>query len=251
MKQEAIIAKAVKLRKALGEDSSSPVDVFALAQTMEKLTIVRYPMGENISGMCVKGKSGECTIAVNSAMSLGRQRFSLAHELFHMNYDDNMTSICGKNIGIGGETEKDADSFASYFLMPLGALEEKAEEYAERHPDKKLILADIIALEQYFRVSHKAVMFRLKNNEHMDMAQYEALLSSPVARQAERLGYSRELYLPTPDGMKYSSFGHYITQAEILLERGIISEGKYDELLMDAFRADLVYGVEEEGVLLD
>ena len=251
MNQEAIIAKAVKLRKVLGEDNNSPVDVFALAQTIPNLTIVRYPMGENISGMCIKGKSGECTIAVNSAMSLGRQRFSLAHELYHMYFDDNMTSVCGINIGVGKETEKEADSFASYFLMPLGALEEKAEELSALRPNQKLTLADIISIEQYFRVSHKAVLFRLKNNEHIDMSQYETLMTSSVAGLAQRMGYSRELYMPTPDSMKYSSFGHYILQAEELLERGIISNGKYDELLMDAFRADLVYGIEEDGDILD
>ncbi len=36
--------KALSLRKELGEDTTSPIDIFALANTIEKLSIVYYPM---------------------------------------------------------------------------------------------------------------------------------------------------------------------------------------------------------------
>lgn len=60
-----LMTKAERLRKQLGEDNNSPVDIFALAQGIEGLTIVYYPLGNKISGMCVKGADGRCTIAVN------------------------------------------------------------------------------------------------------------------------------------------------------------------------------------------
>ena len=48
------------------------------------------------------------------------------------------------------------------------------------------------------------------------------------------------------------TYGHYINQAEQLISKGLISYGKYDELLMDAFRSDMVYGDgEEEGDVID
>ena len=47
------------------------------------------------------------------------------------------------------------------------------------------------------------------------------------------------------------TYGRYIKQAEELLKRGLISDGKYEELLLEAFRADLVYGLEEVGELVD
>lgn len=40
-------------------------------------------------------------------------------------------------------------------------------------------------------------------------------------------------------------------QADQLLNRDIISYGKYEELLLAAFRDDLVYGTEEGGELID
>ena len=46
--------KAQELRELLGEDANSPVDVFSLANQIEGLTLVFYPLGENISGMCVR-----------------------------------------------------------------------------------------------------------------------------------------------------------------------------------------------------
>ena len=51
-----LMTKAAMLRNELGEDSNSPIDIFALAQRIKGLTIVYYPMGDNLSGMCIKGQ---------------------------------------------------------------------------------------------------------------------------------------------------------------------------------------------------
>ena len=106
-----LMTKAERLRKQFGEDNNSPIDIFSLAQGIETLTIVYYPLGNKISGMCIKGTEERCTIALNSSMTLGRQRFSLAHEFYHLFYDNNMKSVCAKSIGTGNETEKMADAF--------------------------------------------------------------------------------------------------------------------------------------------
>ena len=46
--------------------------------------------------------------------------------------------------------------------------------------------------------------------------------------------------------------GHYIALAEKLLNDEYISYGKYEEILLDGFRDDIVYGIgEEDGVILD
>ena len=81
-----INAKAVELRTRFGEDENSYVDVFSLANQIPDLTLMLYPMGEHISGVCIKSE-GANVIAINSLMSYGRQRYSLAHELYHLFYD--------------------------------------------------------------------------------------------------------------------------------------------------------------------
>ena len=142
-----IMTKAELLRKKLGEDSNSPVDIISLSQGINKLTLVFYPLGNNISGMCIKGRDGICTIAINSLMTMGRQSFSLAHELYHLFYDDNMKAICSKKIGSGDDTERKADVFAAYFLMPRAALAYKKEEMKPNKNDR-LDLSDIVRIEQ-------------------------------------------------------------------------------------------------------
>ena len=42
-------------------------------------------------------------------------------------------------------------------------------------------------------------------------------------------------------------YGHYIYQTENLYKHNLISNGKYEELLLDAFRSDIVFGEETEG----
>jgi len=246
-----LMTKAIQYRKELGEDSNSPIDIFSLAQNIERLTLVHYPMGDSISGMCIKGKNGNSVIAINSAMSLGRQRFSLAHEFYHLRYDDNMMSVCGKKIGAGNDIEKEADMFASFFLIPAAELESKSAQLASKHEDGKLSLDDIIRLEQYFGVSHQAMVIRLKESTFMHRARVEEYLVCSVRNRAEMMGYSSELYRPLPVEKQYKTYGHYINQADQLLQKDLISIGKYEELLLTAFRNDLVYREEEASDVVD
>jgi len=246
-----LMTKAIQYRKELGEDSNSPVDIFSLTQNIEWLTLVHYPMGDNISGMCIKGKNRDSVIAINSAMSVGRQRFSLAHEFFHLRYDENMVSVCGKKIGTGNDIEKEADMFASFFLIPAAELESKSAQLASKHEDRKLSLDDVIRLEQYFGVSHQAMVIRLKESTFIHRARVEEFLVCNVSNRAEMMGYSSELYRPLPEEKRYKTYGHYINQADQLLQKDLISNGKYEELLLTAFRHDLVYGEEEASDVVD
>lgn len=251
MDRADLMTKAIQYRKELGEDSNSPIDIFSLAQNIERLTLVHYPMGDSISGMCIKGKNRNSVIAINSAMSLGRQRFSLAHEFFHLRYDDNILSICGKTIGNGKDIEKKADLFASYFLIPAAELEIKSAELAKKHIFKKLSLDDVIRLEQYFGVSHQAMVIRLKESPFMTQTRVENYLMTSVRNRAELMGYSSDLYRPLPEEKKYKTYGYYINQANQLLQKELISVGKYEELLLTAFRHDIVYGEEEVSDVFD
>ena len=67
-----------------------------------------------------------------------------------------------------------------------------------------------------------------------------------VSAQAAKLGYGKELYMPTDKNKQYFTTGEYIRKVEKMAERELISEGKREELLMDAYRADIVYNFDEE-----
>lgn len=237
--------KALSLRKELGENATSSIDIFALTYMIERLSIVYYPMGNNLSGICIKGIGGN-VIAINSSMTIGRQRFSMAHELYHLYFDDDkLTTVCAKTIGAGSEKEKQADQFASYLLMPPDALSDMTERLRQSGTGR-LSIHDIVRLEQTFRVSRQAILYRLVGENELTLQEADAMRQN-VILSAVNLGYDDTLYRPTPDDKQYKTFGYYIQQADRVLERGLISNGKYDELLLAAFRSDLVYGEQNEG----
>ena len=247
-----LMAQSELFRKELGEDCYSPIDIFSLSKNFDGLTIVYYPLGDNLSGMCIKGEEENCVIAINSKMTLGRQRFSLAHEFYHMKFDDNLISVCAKKLDSDKEVEKNADMFASYLLMPESALFQMAKKYAERHTDNQLSLDDVIRIEQYFGVSHQAATYRLMHTQFLNQDSGNDFLNQSVRYKAESLGYISELYRPSPEAKQYITYGNYINQAEQVFYHGLVSVGKYEQLLLDAFRADLVYGDEDEdGDLID
>lgn len=241
----ALSNKASSVRKKIGEDNTSPIDIFALVYALENVTLVKYPLGEKISGACLKNNTST-VIAVNSGMSIGRQRFSLAHELYHLYFDEDMIStICPSKIGGGNQTEKSADQFASYLLMPPASLYEKIQEI-KSVAKRNLTIKDVIKLEQYFGVSRQAMLFRLQ--EEGELSQPDAAgMQKDVILTAAKLGYDTSLYKPTPESENKGTYGHYIKQAENLLQSDVISTGKYEEWLLDAFRDDIVYGDEIEG----
>lgn len=240
-----ICTKALSLRKELGEDTISPMDIFSLAHTIPQLTLVFYPMGDHLSGMCIKN-DGYPVIAVNSSMSVGRQRFSMAHELFHLYFDENeQSTVCAMKIGSGNEIEKVADQFASYFLMPPVALSEAIKKIQGSSADS-LGIKEIVKLEQYFGVSRQAMLCRLIEDNKLTSQQADQFRQG-VIRSAVNLGYDDTLYRPLPENKQYKTYGFYIQQAEELLEKDLVSTGKYEQLLLTAFRPDLVYGDEFQG----
>lgn len=237
--------KACSLRKKLGEDCDSPIDIFNLVQKIENLTLVFKLLGKNISGVCYKGQNSS-VIAINSEMSIGRQKFSLAHELYHLYFDDSTTkSVSFNPIGSDDEIEKKADQFASYFLIPQSSLYDMIVDIKAKENKKDLSIEDVIKIGQYYGVSHMAVLYRLLNDNFLQKEQVKQM-QVPVIETARKLGYDTALYRPSGDNKKQTTFGHYIKSSEKLLEIERISNSKYDELLLDAFREDIVYGLDGE-----
>lgn len=242
--------KAQELRERLGEDANSPVDIFSLVTQIDRLTLVFYPLGENISGMCVRDNEMQL-ITINSTMSYGRQRFSLAHELYHLYFDDTTEfNVCSKKTNLKNENEKCADQFASYFLAPYKALRSMIRKVAGKSP---LSIEYVIALEQYFGMSHLAMFWRLVSEGYLkaDMLDKYCCRIKSVAKS---FGYDDKLYDPTLYKLQKRTYGYYLKQVEELRQKDLVSTGKIDELLLDAFREDIAFGLDEDdqgGEIID
>ena len=231
-------AKGQELREQFGEDAVSPIDIFAVAGQIDDLTLVFYPLGENISGMCIRDQNVKL-VAINSGMSYGRQRYSLAHEFYHLYYDDAMGyNVCAKKFDIKAENEKNADQFASYFLAPYSSLRMLVRRLKG---DDELTYEHMIRLEQYYGMSHQAMLWRLISEKYITKEQAEQL-GVGVMKKARQLGYEDTLYRPMPLTVQKRTYGHYLRQVEELQNRGMVSNGKIEEFLLEAFREDLVFG---------
>lgn len=242
--RQDINTKAMRLRNQLGVDGLSPVDIPALAQSIQELTLAYYPLPDEISGACYKGESPSLLIVINSGMSLGRQHFSLAHELYHAFYDMTLPKfVCPSNFESRNENERAADMFASYFLMPDLAVENAIRKF--RKNEQKIDMECVIRLEQYFGVSHSSMLIRLKELRFLTESDI-VLMQSDVKLTASRIGFDTSLYEPPKESERIKVLGYYIDKAGTLERKGIISNGLYEQLLLDAFREDLVFNQLEE-----
>ena len=232
--------KAYECRKKLNLDSDSPIDIFSVVEEeLSNLTLILYPFGDNISGMFMSSDGVKC-IAINSNMPYGRQRFTLCHELYHYYFDDkpSLIQLCSMKLDPKDENERKADTFASFLLAPYHSLTKKFNDLCECKPT----LENIIRLEQFFGISHFALLWRLKIDNLITQKQFEEFDISSISLEAQKLGFSKQLYFPLEEKGIKKTFGAYIRNANTVFEKGLISKGKFEELLIQAYRPDLVFG---------
>ena len=247
---------AVELRRDWDLNPYSPIDLFSIVLSkLPDLTILFYPMSDNTSGMCIKNINGidldelkddssediapsdDMVICINSNMSKGRQRFTLAHELYHLLYEEDKRNLIICETSNDDDSEIEANIFASYLIMTYEGL----ERYAKTNNLTEWSLEEIIRAEQYFQISHHAMLFRLREHEFISLEECIKLRSVQIGYNARINGFDDSLYTPTNTEMKYFSLGKYIRLVEKAFNDNKISSGKRDELLLDAFRSDLTY----------
>ena len=134
--------------------------------------------------------------------------------------------------------------FASYFLAPYEAIFYFIRKQL-RKEKQELEIEDVVRIEQHFGMSRQAVLWRLINEGYLKSEKVETMKTGIIV-SARKLGYDDTLYTPTPEDKQYATFGKYIRLAEELKERELVSTGKYEELLLNGFRADIVYGFDTE-----
>lgn len=216
---------ASQLRSQLRISSTEPVNVKIIVRMLGILAVYR-PLSDTLYGSSMKSADGKWRfVLVNSNSMIGRQNFTIAHELYHLYFDeDPQPHFCRK--GQLDDAERSANIFAGAFLMPkLGLI--------QHIPDKELLtrnisLNTILNLEALFGVSHTALMVRLKELKFITEKMYEYYSSLKITVEAKLRGFDTYLYAKGNEGL---SIGDYGVKARELYERDIISEGHYVELL--------------------
>ncbi len=177
MSKIAKIDPYARARQVLDKQSikSFPVPVERIAKALGAQ--IRFaPLDDELSGM-VYVKDGVPIIGVNSLHHPNRQRFTIAHEIGHMELHLEMITssvhVDKKFIGLmrdsnsstgNEEIEIQANQFAAELLMPQKLIEEELE-------GKQFDIDDdgpIEELAKKFRVSKQALLYRIGNRSQKD-----------------------------------------------------------------------------------
>jgi hypothetical protein len=110
--------------------------------------------------------------------------------------------------------------------------------YEREHGIEKWDLDAIIETEQFFQISHKAMLRRLMMLDKITEDEFDDLLPGIIWNARQR-GYSDKLYVPYVDKQNFV-MGNYIKLINKAYDDNLISQGKRDELFKDSFNEDLI-----------
>ncbi len=236
---------SIATRLKLGLQSTEYFDVIRAVISLG-ITCVKKPLESSLSGATLKGKKVKI-IFVNSAKSLGHQNFTIAHDLYHCLYDDNLSNRACKTEVLNGDSpgERTADSFATHLLMPEDGIYHQLRLSGKT--DIKLGLKEVIGLEQYFGVSRRSICWRLEDLKLITRSEGDTFNTNVIAG-VRNLGKDTKLYLPTNEPIVISD---YVVKAREALEKGLITESRFNELMADAGLDQELYEELEDIVIVD
>ena len=217
---------ASELRTELGYGISDSINLKNVLVKLDVIAVFK-PLSDSFSGMAIKTNFKDF-ILINSNHSMGRQNFSICHELFHLYKDPDFTphhSTAGNFIKSNSEYR--ADIFASYFLLP----EDGVLSLIPNNQLKKdsIGIETILKIEHYFGCSRSALLYRLKELTIITSKLYDTFCQSIIST-ARRNGYLTDLYEAGNSGLVLGDYG---SLARSLLDYGKISEGHYIALMQD------------------
>jgi len=219
--------EASKLRRQFGLNSIEPILLKSLI-LKEKILTVFKKLDDDFSGMAIKTVK-EKFILINSNHSIGRQHFTICHELYHLYIDEEFSTHKCQTAAFdkANKSEYHADIFASNFLLP----EDGIIEIIPTKEQKKdcINLSTLIKIEQYYACSRQALVNRLSflgiisdNNRN--------ILCNNVIKSARLHGYPDNLYRPGNDEQVWGNYG---SMAKQLFDGEKISEGHFASLMQN------------------
>lgn len=226
--EKILEAKANKFRRELGLGIETSIDLEKLLLTLGVLTVYK-PLESDFSGMALK-TNANLFMLINSAIPLGRQNFTIGHELYHLfiQSDFNFQMCNAGKFDKKDKEEYNADIFSSYFLMPEAAIIKQIPE-KELGWGETISLATLIKMEQYFSVSRAALLVRLSKGKYIHYDDYKPYLNG-VIKSAVEHGYPSALYERSD---KDKVIGDYGIKVRALFDIDKISESHYHSLMLD------------------
>lgn len=183
-------AAARNLRRYLNLGGGALGDPF---QALDPHVLIwRLPFGSNLeeapSGLFYNHPRAGFCIAVNSDMTLGRQVFTLAHELGHAYFHSQSVDVVVSMHHGDHDRERFADSFAGELLVPGDELRRITGELAPF--DDLSDPAVVVHLQRHFGVSFATLRVRLLTSGLISRHTFDELAEVSPSRLAHTLGYT-------------------------------------------------------------
>lgn len=178
---------AMSERNRLGLGDGPITDLWGLLEADVGLRIFAPPFSNrDLAGLVAYTEDLGGCIAVNGNHPEERRRWTAAHEYAHFltdRYRAEITTL--PNYRRVPETERFADSFARFFLMPTSGLVRRFQAQ-KRAKEGVITPADVLVLCQLYSVSFQAMVLRLEDLKMLPAGTWEHLHQEGFKPQAAR-----------------------------------------------------------------
>ncbi|MDX2024325.1 MAG: XRE family transcriptional regulator [Deltaproteobacteria bacterium] len=218
--QERPKLAAARVREKVGLRESEEVrDICGLMEAQGIKVYMPKLASEGFFGLSVAAADGGPAIVVNvwERLSVERWIFTVAHELGHLLLHLHAYDVAQTEEDL--TQEKEADVFASHFLMPQILFEKKLAE-AKGLPIVRLVFK----LKRFFRVSWKSVLYRLASSSPDGARLWARFQSEYRALTGRTIGPTEE-----PHGIKATEFRSAAPSAKVADEPEHLAEADFVE----------------------
>lgn len=218
---------AMSERNRLGLGDGPITDLWHLLEADVGLRIFAPPFSRGLAGLfAYTNELGGC-IAVNSNHPEERRRWTATHEYAHFLTDRFRAEITAlPTYQRVPETERYADSFARFFLMPSSGLIRRFQAQ-KRAKGGVITPADVLVLCQLYIVSFQAMVLRLEDLKMLPGGTWEHLHQEGFKPQAAR----RLVDIASPKVERSILPLRYEVLAIQAYTKGLLSEGRLAQFL--------------------
>ncbi|GAA1000488.1 ImmA/IrrE family metallo-endopeptidase [Subtercola frigoramans] len=178
--------KAIAFRDRHGLGIAPIKDLVALAEEYMGLDLVFEELPVGIDALTTKDpEKGKVFVAVAVTANVERQRFTIAHEIAHIEFDDLVEGFSPHPVN--PVLEDRAHSFARHLLIPHSGIEHRLIESGAK--PMKLQLEHLSLLIQYFGVSPTVVSIQLLEGSWISQETFDEWTEQDAGRLSLRYGW--------------------------------------------------------------
>jgi len=213
--------------------------------------LIRRPLKSNFSGFSTFLEE-EFIVVLNTNYTLGHERFTGAHELYHLMYNQDVLRRENLILFSNNEEEYKAQGFAAELLLPEDGVKDSFfKVVGETIATDKVEARHVVRMQHIFQVSYAAMLKRLIQLNLCAVKRYDFLRDYGKPERTDELqqitireGYEINLISPS----KITSISdEYIQATRSNFEKKNISYAKLFEVLAYVGKTPQEYGHEPYG----